>query len=173
MDQDQTGRFWSMPSGAEGWSFWLHQAPPLSQRPVWVDSLVHGVRLHVSKPDLEVGAEVFSMDLQHGHVSSSVHLQETQPHKRLRTGGTVQVQNLQPHLQPPDHRKGRDWCGDAGQTLVEGELHCLHPDDGPARAVVQHHPAGVSGAAAGLEDTEGLTEEGGTRTEGTGVSLTW
>lgn len=119
-------------------------------------------------------AEVFSVDLQHGHVSSTVHLQKTQANTLLShafhfkqvvlsCNGTrperIQLLKSKPHLQPPDNRKWCDWCWDAGQTLVEGELHGLHADDGPTGTVVQHHPAWVSGAARGLEDTKG-TDEG-------------
>lgn len=100
-------------------------------------------------------AEVLSVDLQHGHVSSAVHLRDTRAAEercaRLR-------QDRQPHLQRRHHRKGRDGRGDAGRALIEGELHRLHPDDGPAGTVVQHHPASVSGAAGRLGDTAGLTQ---------------
>lgn len=40
-----------------------------------LDSLEHGLSLAVSKPHFEMRAEVFSLDLQRGHVSSSAHLQ--------------------------------------------------------------------------------------------------
>lgn len=42
--------------------------------PSALNSLEHGLRLAASKPHFEVRAEVFPVDLQHGHVASTVHL---------------------------------------------------------------------------------------------------
>lgn len=142
-----------------------------------VDSLVHSVRLHGSKPDLEMRAEVLSVELQHGDVSSTVHLQQRhrQVSVRVPGPGPGHVQNARTRLQPQDNREGRDRRWDAGQALVEGELHRLHPDDGPAGTIVQHHPAGVSGAAGRLEEgrvevKDGDGDGGGARLR---RGLTW
>lgn len=61
-----------------------------------------------------------------------------------------QNMDVQQYLQPGDGRKRADGGLNAGQTLVEGELHGLHANDGPAGSVVQHHPAGVLAAGRSL-----------------------
>ena len=62
------------------------------------------------------------------------------------------------HLQPHDNRKRTDWRLDTGQTLVKGEFHHLHSDDGPTGSVVQHHSAGVPDAGGSLERDKGMED---------------
>ena len=88
---------------------------------------VHCLRLHISEPNLQVGSEAFSSQLQHSHVSTS-----------------VEVEGV-------DERNRSDRASDWSHPLVVGVLHLVGGDDGPAGPVIQHLFVGLLGAGRGLE----------------------
>lgn len=60
-------------------------------------SLEHGFSLAVAKQNLQVRTEVFSMDLQHGNVSSAVHL--SHHYKLTRQVEIDQIKSLREFLE--------------------------------------------------------------------------
>ena len=87
---------------------------------------VHRLRLHVSKPDLQVGGETLARQLQHGHVAAAVKIKGV------------------------DEGHGRDRAPDGSHPLVERVLNLVRGDYRPVGAVVQHLLIRLLGTGSGL-----------------------
>ena len=89
---------------------------------------VHGLRLHIPKPDSQVWGKALSGELEHSNVPATVEMESV------------------------NHRNWSDWVPHRPHALVEGVLHLVRGDDRPAGPVIQHLFVGLLGTGRGLEE---------------------